>query len=779
MVSASATASRWMEIETRIRDTAGLTDSELRILKAVAVLNLVSAGGNLRASAAMLAAVAVDGLPGTESRDDLVNGLGTLEARGVLTYREYADEYRVWSGSDFDLKGSLAMARREQLEVSTAELLQKVRPLAPMVAARHSQRTGTLRVFERRFVGDRDSDPTNEETSSDGLVLLHVGSPNSFAIDLKTKQAKPVILGRSPLIAEVEEAARELSAHLSVLSGPQGVAADWVAKRELRERAAVAASSLDGAIERAFGPAAVGTQWLVCGDSGQIRRARKVRTLSALLSDLCDAEYPDSPILRNEMIGRRDLTSQAARARRELLSAMVTNSEVERCGLEGFGPERAIYEAVLSRTGIHRVRDGALSFGAPSTRAVSKALNFGPLWKRIEQLLASANEDQIQLQSIYEQLQAPPVGLKEGVLPVLVTAAVLAHRGHVAIYENGSFIAQLDEPVIERLLRNPELFSLKSFATRGPRQAVVERLSKVLAVPTQLDSSTDLASLVAVVATLLGRVRDLPAYSRRASSLTQPSLNVRAACVSATEPDVLLFKLLPAALGMKEIRPTSRASESEVDEFVDLLNGCLAELENCFGGLLDNIEKALRTGLAVRGKNVRGNIAGRVSQFADAILDLNVKAFVSSLTDASLPRDEWLEYVGMVTINKPPSSWTDDDVKQFDFRISELSQAVRRLEGLHFDLRDKEGEGFEAIRVAFTTPSGVDHARVLTIDDGVAEDLDSFVSDLLERAGSELGPNGREMVLAKLALEVLGEARPSEEVPEAMQSTLSDRANSA
>ena len=185
----------------------------------------------------MLAAVAVDGLSGTESRDDLVNGLGSLEARGVLTYREYADEYRVWSGSDFDLKGSLATARREQLEVSTAELLQKVRPLAPMVAARHSQRTGTLRVFERRFVGDRDSNPKNEETSSDGLVLLHVGSPNSFAIDLKTKQPKPVILGRSPLIAEVEEAARELSAHLSVLSGPQGVAADWVAKRELRERA--------------------------------------------------------------------------------------------------------------------------------------------------------------------------------------------------------------------------------------------------------------------------------------------------------------------------------------------------------------------------------------------------------------------------------------------------------------------------------------------------------------------------------------------------------------
>ena len=48
-----------------------------------------------------------------------------------------------------------------------------------------------------------------------------------------------------------------------------------------------------------------------------------------------------APVIRNEMVARRDLTSQGARARRELLTAMVQSSEKERCGIEGYGPERA------------------------------------------------------------------------------------------------------------------------------------------------------------------------------------------------------------------------------------------------------------------------------------------------------------------------------------------------------------------------------------------------------------------------------------------------------
>jgi hypothetical protein len=759
MVSASATASRWLEIETRIRDTAGLTDAELRILKSIAVLNLVSAGGSLRASRSMLAAVAVDGKSGTKSVEDLNDCLKSLEKKGVLTYREYADEYRVWNGSDFDLKGAVTIARRQRFETPVADLLQQVRPLSPIVAARHSQQTGTLRLFERRFVGDQVDDIGAMGAARDGVVLLYVGSRKALPVDVEQEAEKPLVVGRSPLIVEVEEAARELAAHVDVLDGPQGSTADWVAKRELRERAAVAASALDAAIERAFGPNAIGIQWFVSGDSGSTRRGRKVRSLSTLLSDLCDEAYPDSPVIRNEMIARRELTSQAARARRELMSAMVSRSDVERCGIEGFGPERAMYEAVLARTGIHRERSGVLSFGSPSSSSTDKDLNFLPVWKRINQMFDEAEDKQISLRDVYERLKLSPVGLKEGVLPILVTASILAQRNRVALYENGSFVAKVDEPVVERLLRNPELFSLKSFATRGSRLEIVKGLGKLLVVSFELDSSAGLPSIVSVVGTLLGRLRELPIYSRRTGSLSEFATGVRSECFSATEPDLLLFRSLPLAVGLAEFTSSKPKSETHIAEFLRRLDDCLMELEGAFGDLLDRVELSLRTGLVVRGKDVRKNIAGRVSQFADVILDPAVKTFVLALADSSLPRNEWLEYVGMVAVSKPPSSWVDDDVRQFELRIAELSQAIRRLEGLHFDLRDKEGEGFEAVRVGFTMPDGTDRAKVLTIDDNVSEELDRLVVEFLMQAKSVLGDSGREMVLARLAIKVLGDEK--------------------
>ena len=54
MIGVTENASRWVEIETRIRDTAGLTAVQLRTIKTIGVLNLVSGGGRVRASRAMI-----------------------------------------------------------------------------------------------------------------------------------------------------------------------------------------------------------------------------------------------------------------------------------------------------------------------------------------------------------------------------------------------------------------------------------------------------------------------------------------------------------------------------------------------------------------------------------------------------------------------------------------------------------------------------------------------------------------------------------------------------
>ncbi len=756
MVSASASASRWLEIETRIRDSSGLSEPELEVLKSIAVLNLVAVGGSLRASRSLLKIVVRDQGAGSDSAINLESCLAKLEEKGLVTYRDYVDEYRVWNGSDFDLRGEIELAKRRAADTSVPEILERVRPQTPVVAARHSQRTGTLRVFERRFVGSDVGDVSDEWANGrDGLVLLCL-DPDAAATLVSEQSSFPIIVGRSPLIKEVEEAARELNAHLEVIGRSVDLSDDWVAKRELSERASSVAVSLDAAIERAFGTSAVGIQWFVCGDSGEQRRLRAHQPLSSLLSDICDEKYMHAPVIRNEMVARRDLTSQGARARRELLTAMVQSSEKERCGIEGYGPERAIYEALLARTGIHRVRNGRFSFGAPRPTHKTKDLNFGHVWRLMESCFTEAADAPMSVQEIYRRLMAPPVGLKEGTLPILVTAAMLSNRDSIALYENGSFVTTVDSPVVERLLRNPELFTVKRFSARGQRATLTREVGEILGLDSGGDARDDVKSVVAVVGALLRRVRSLPAYSQRTKRVGEHSVALRNACFTATEPDVLLFETLPEALGIVR-GPARSPNRAEIEVYAGRLASALTDLEAAFGGLLIHIENALRDSLVVRGNDLRTNLVGRISQFADAVLDPQVKSFVMALTDTALLREEWLEYVGMVVSGKPPASWVDEDVRHFDLLLDERSQAVRRLEGLHFELRDTKGEGFESIRVGFTTPDGIDRARVLTMEESAREDLDQLLGELLNRAQTTLGAHGDEMLLARLAVEVLGD----------------------
>ena len=94
------------------------------------------------------------------------------------------------------------------------------------------------------------------------------------------------------------------------------------------------------------------------------------RGLSSLLSDVCDVVYSASPEISNEMLGRRELTSQAAKARRELLTAMVEHHDEEWLGMEGFGPEKAMYAALLRHPRIHRDNgDGTFGYHQPGRAA--------------------------------------------------------------------------------------------------------------------------------------------------------------------------------------------------------------------------------------------------------------------------------------------------------------------------------------------------------------------------------------------------------------------------
>ena len=458
---ALAQSSRWTEIATRLRDVHGLSKPQTRLAKSIALLNLVSTSGTIRASRQVLA------LAQPNSAADLAE----LEARGVITYREFADEYRVWQGTDIDVRRLLDSEHERMQNRSLAEILADLETPPPVVAARHSAKNHSLRIFSRRYVeGGEPVAPLDPFSPYDGEVLLVVGSETP-SLPAPGPGAKPVIAAIPDNIDELDRTARQVAAVAAVLKDP-AVAGDPVARGEAGERLAQARAEFDRAFSVAFRSEAC--RWRMRVEESVEQDLRPGRG-SAPLSEAADLAYEATPVVRNEMLNRSELTSQGAKARRMLLEAMIERGSEPDLGFEGYGPEVAMYRAFVERTGLHRSarRDDTLDFRKPTDKSLK------PAWRVVRQAFQRAKARRLNLRDLYGELMSPPIGMKAGVIPVFLTAALLVYRDEIAIYEHGTFKPVLSADLSERMVRNPGHFEIKHFAnTTGARAEVVAALAE-------------------------------------------------------------------------------------------------------------------------------------------------------------------------------------------------------------------------------------------------------------------------------------------------------------
>jgi hypothetical protein len=753
LVGAAHAASRWIEIDTLIRDAIGLAEHQQAALKTIGVLNLVSAGGALRATRQVVE-YALGHASSKGSRRP--STLADLEGRGLLTFRDFADEYRLWQGSDFDLRAAIEGARRRLRTTPPATLCSRVRPLSPLVAGRHSQQTFTLRAFSRIWLDDTSASvqPPSPAEAVDGVVVYSISESSALPeVSATTEQSKPVVLVRPTGTAALLEAAIEIAAVQDVLATEERLETDWVARRELSERVAEATQRFEIEFERAFG-AASGAQWMWITDRGVVDLDISTSP-SAALSTVADAAYASAPRIRNEMLNRAELTSQGAKARRELLTAMLTRPADERLGIEGFGPEAAMYEAVLRGSGMHREGDERWGFAEPT------APDFLPTWAALDDEFVRATDVRIGVDQVLRRLAAPPFGVRAGVAPVLLTVALLLHSDDIAIYERGTYRPALAPDVSERMVRNPAHFELKQFATRGGvRGFVVSELASELGVrPTARPqrNSTVLGILNHLVTTLL---IPLPEFSRKTSRIGQHASEVRRALLSATEPDTLLFSLLPKAVGHKPV-PAKAGQRSWHSHavWIDSLLAALQELQEAYPKLLVEIERSLVEATGAPHEEMQRALSGRIANLRTDVVDAKLRSFLTAL-EAPLEHEEWLVYVASTVVGSPPAGWTDDDLNRFQVTLKDLGGRFRRIEALHYDRHSGQGVPYDALRVTFTRPQGREDDRMVWVQEhhrsAIEPKLDAFLSAVAEVTGSEA--SARDSLLAMLGLKEVGAA---------------------
>ncbi|MEU0443592.1 ATP-binding protein [Streptomyces sp. NPDC006186] len=801
-ILASSKASRWLEIDARLEEAHGLPEADQELLKAIGVLNLIDADGLLRATPAMIQFALNDPIEAADAKrfGELKSRLDKLVKDGLVVHREYSDEYRIWQGTDVDIDARVREIAAQLQPDDVVRYFNKhlgtsVLPNA-VTAGAHSQITGMQRHFVTAVSHQTEKlrGPRIIQDAADGMLVFHLGDLKSTP---RVDSPLPVVVGVTRNPDAVLEAGTTLVA-LQDLMGDEEL--DHVARREISERAGEFSQRITAMLAEAFRPGSDESSWYLwkSGEDTDGDPATKLtaRSYAGLVSEACNVVYHQTPHVRNEMVGRHQLTSNAARSRREVLTAMIEKTGLPRLGWpeDKFPAERALYDGVVEHLGLHRaageVNGGQSSDGTIHTHGMSRPsaevnASVIPVWEALEEAFSEATEP-TNIVDIYERLMAPPFGVKAGVVPILVVAGLILRGNDVALFEEGSYCPRLTSAIMERLsVPYPERFTVKSTPVdRGQRRLVLDGLVKSLRVDIPRSRANRNPALLAVTRGMLERVMVLDQYSRKTKRLSADALAIRDVLSKATDPDRLVFEELPQALGLERITPSTKKDPQSADTYIERLTAALDELTAASTELrrhvVATIAQEFRLEASTAGE-LRAGLAERLHGFADASLEASLHGFVSRVLNDRLPDDDWLGTVVVQVVNQALGDWSDRDLEVFPRVVRDRARALDRVSHL-YNAVDEEPADLPAEEAAtqakakpkpkprqidthlltLTTPQGTEERTLIHVPKSSRNVADKLVVSVIRQAKEALGPDGARILLAALVERLSQDSATSE-----------------
>ncbi len=757
----STNGKKWAEIESAIMQFQNPSDITLKLIKSIGLLGIVKdAIPKLKASQELLHYALDDGT--AEFDTEFSKTLSTLQKRSIITYRRHNDIYVIWQGSDIDIEEKLREAEAHvDTKAALATDLSQYMPMRPLVARRHLHQTGTLRYFTVRYTDpdNFDSDLNESLEDADGLILYALPANEYEVIQLiekatntDLKERKEVLIAIPRTIGYLSNAVTQLAyLHWVKDNKTNELKGDAVARRELEKRLADVEQEVSERLSAIYG--ADNKDACIWYHQGKQTDIDSERARNKYLSIICDDVYHKTPIIRNELINRRKISGAATSARKKLIQAMLENENKEGLGIQGYPPEMSIYRSLLWDTGIHRQVSGIWSFNPPKVDDKNRLVY---TWNAIEKFLEKCEETRQPIEDLYNHLMQPPLGVRSGPLPILLCAVILHYRTEIALYENGSFVADLSMPVFERLLKAPQQFEIKRFRLAGIRTEMFSKFLEMLDQPIE-NKNLD---LLTIVAPLMRSIAQLPNYTQKTQDLSEAAKNLQEVVNKASEPDELLFKQLPESLGFPAFSAESKDSTA-LAKFFNTLQDALSELGTAYDKLLNALEQMLAEAFSLdeTGENLRSELAARAEPLLEVVIETQLKGFLIHLYSEGHDFKGWIESIGTFLAKKPPASWSDADKAQFEVNLSQLVRKFRHFEAVSYEKLQHDESAAETIRIGITTPNEHEQERVVTLsDEEYAEKIEKAITKLLDSFDTDNNIEFRLAVLARISKKILQES---------------------
>ncbi|MCY4654704.1 MAG: ATP-binding protein [Dehalococcoidia bacterium] len=740
-IMASPDGHRWtMAVDSIDRcNAAGGSELQVRLLKAIGVIDLFKERSGLTSSRGTLSLSFEE-----RSAHEIEVALAQMERDSFVIHRRFNDTYSIFEGSDFDIEGAVDRAYETSGELD-ASRLTGMAGLQPVIAKRHYHETGALRWCDVRVVPLRELEAAADlyvaENGSLGVLFLVIPTGGDSPADAERiarntagiRDNWHIVVGVPQDTAwAITSLVRDLIALEQVRDETPDLQGDPIARREVRARIA----DIEGQIEGELSGALESATWY--WSEGESRRDQA--ELNSLASDIADMQYPSAPRIHNELLNRIRPSSNAIAARNSLLRRMALSEGQVRLGIDGYPAEGGLFDSLLDATGLYRETEASWRFSEPDITSGFTS-NLSPAWEAATTYLRENGHRTVAASEIYDIWRNPPFGIKDGLMPVLFVALILAERRELALYREGIFQPQLTDLDVDYLSNDPLDVQVRWIDLSGISRQLLSDLAEIVR---DMDEDNTLSDLepIDVARGLVALYDRLPAWVVRTQRLSGIGKRVRQLFRQASDPNKFIFDDIP------QLAKVEHGEGVEHQRIAGTVREGLSELTNAYPEMLHRLRETMLTELGV--PNSSTQMLAELRDRADNILgisgDHRLEAFILRVSRFEGANSD-MESIASMAVNKPPQQWVDSDIERATVELAALARSFVRHEAF------AHVRGRQDNRQAMAVVVGLD-GQPIHEEFEIANSDQPQVDDLIRRVRGALSESGEEeqnVILAALA----------------------------
>ena len=682
----------------------------LRVLKSIAVFELVSAGLGVQITAEIVAFAL-----GNATKASVSKHCDGLVEQGLLVRRRNKAEYAFAVSEAVNIEAVYEKAARSGEDELVITGVSHALSQRLIVANKHYDQSGTIRTVGV-LVGSPAQWPKppvfkSDEARPDGwikLVLVMEGSNDETLTLQRLKEEADTfsICGSLSLTPESRAALAEYSIWQAVQREVTSKRLDPWTSQYVAGRLHDVSEKVSLLVLRQLMPVP-GNPGPEYWYNGQLIANSKNMNASQLASWLFDSVYSETPRIVNELINKEKPPSAIVLARQRMFEFILNGDTAGHlCGPSEFPPERLIHNTLLRQTGIWREDSSRWSLTEPTAGAAN---DISKVWAVISQELRSSSAPTFS--GVLAALAAPPLGVRAGPAGIWIVLYLMIHRSQCAIFERGTLILELTNEHLQRMYKNPHMFELRELASGADsRKLLLEYQTAFAAIGCAVGGELTYLELARSLYRWYAR---LPEFSLQTTRVGKNASLVRSVLKKAQDPIKLLTTSLPETYAQANVKVP----------FGEWLMSTLSDLGMAHRRLQEAMSAEISQAFAIAGplNRVRNQLQAECAGTASDLADIKLKSFILRCTDLSLTDEKWLDSIGSLVVQRPLDAWADETIGKFAQELTESCGRYKRWMRMVTErgLAPRASERF--VGLTLTMPGGQESSLfVATSDESTA-----------------------------------------------------------